>query len=116
MSNQSQPKPKKPQTKSKRININYKGQWRQILKEVDKEKVPLNLLDCMVLKLIDGTKVTISVKKLIDNNVDIDAIEEKITEKLSALDHMITDIDFFISIERVNQVVKPITDEILKDL
>lgn len=115
MSNQNQ-NPKKLQPKSKRINVNYKGQWRQILKEVDKEKVPLNLLDCMILKMIDGTKVTISVKQLIEKGVDIDAIEETITEKLSALDHMISDIDFFISIERVNEVVKPITDQILKDL
>jgi hypothetical protein len=36
--------------------------------------------------------------------------------KLKALDHIIEDVDFFVSIDDVVNTVQPITDEILKDL
>ena len=114
MSNQN-PKPKKP-PKSKRINLNYKGQWREILKDVEKEQVPINLLDCIMLKLLDGTEITIEVKKMLDGGEDGEELQKDISAKLAKLDHLIEQVDFFISIESLDKVIKPITADILKDL
>jgi len=109
------PKPKKP-PKSKRINLNYKGQWREILKDVEKDQVPINLLDCILLRLLDGTEITIEVKKMIDSGVDQEELQKDISEKLAKLDHLINQVDFFISIESLDKTIKPITADILKDL
>jgi hypothetical protein len=114
MSNQN-PKPKKP-PKSKRINLNYKGQWREILKDVEKEQVPINLLDCIMLKLLDGTEITIEVKKMLDSGEDGEELQKDISAKLAKLDHLIDQVDFFISIESLDRIIKPITADILKDL
>ncbi len=114
MSNQS-PKPKKP-PKSKRINLNYKGQWREILKDVEKEQVPINLLDCILLKLLDGTEITIEVKKMLDAGIDHEELQQDISAKLKKLDPLIDQVDFFISLESLDKTIKPITADILKDL
>lgn len=115
MSQQQNPKPKKL-PKSKRINLNYKGQWREILKDVEKEKVPINLLDCIVLQLLDGTEITVEVKKMLDSGEDGEQLQKDIAAKLAKLDHLISQVDFFISIENLDRVIKPITADILKDL
>lgn len=114
MSNQS-PKSKKP-PKSKRINLNYKGQWREILKDVEKEQVPINLLDCISLKLLDGTEVVIEVKKMMDSGIDHEELQRDISTKLSKLDPLIDQVDFYISLESLDKTIKPITADILKDL
>lgn len=115
MSNQKQPKPKR-HPKSKRINLNYKGQWREILRDVEKDQVPINLLDCIILQLLDGTEITIEVKKMLDAGEDGEELQRDISEKLAKLDHLIKEVDFFISIESLDRVIKPITADILKDL
>lgn len=114
MSNQ-EPKPKK-QPKSKKVNASSRNQWRKILKEVDKDQVPVHFLDSMVLYLNDGTEITIKVREAVESGADHETIHEEITQRLAKLDHLIKTIDFFISIETVNEIVQPLTDQILKDL
>ena len=53
---------------------------------------------------------------MLDSGTDIGELEEYITEKLAKLDQYIKDVDFYISIETVNEIVQPITNQILKDL
>lgn len=108
-------KPKRPR-KSKKVKVDRREQWKLILKDVDKDQVPINFLDSIELNLIDGTNVIIDVKHEIDSGMDPDILHQNITQKLTELDHMITDVDFFISIEKVDAIVQPITNEILKDL
>lgn len=111
----SNPKLKK-HPKSKRINVSGKVEWRRILREVDKDHVPINFLDTIVLHLLDETEVTIEVKKLLDSGANLDTLEQDISKKLSDLDQYIKDVDFLISVDAVNEIVKPLTNQILKDL
>lgn len=111
----SSQKPKKL-PKSKRINLSYKGQWREILKDVEKEQVPINLLDCILIKLVDGTEVTIEVKKILEDGGDGEELQKEIAKKLSVLDHLVDRVDIFISIDSLDRMIKPITADILKDL
>jgi hypothetical protein len=48
--------------------------------------------------------------------MDPDDLEYDIKAKLQALDNIINDIDFFISVKAVARVVQPATDELLKNL
>lgn len=114
MSNQQ---PKKPrQRKSRRLNVTSKAKWESILKEVRKEEVPISVLQSMVVNLRDGTSVVIDILELLAEGQDPDDIEREINTKLVALDHIIQDVDFHISVDSVAKAIQPITDKLLKDL
>lgn len=109
--------PKKPrQRKSKRLNLNKKSQWERLLKEVKKEQVPITCLESICVNLKDGTAVTVDIKQLLAEGYNPDALEQEINQKLEALDEIIDDVDFYISVESVAKTVQPITDNLLKDL
>lgn len=107
---------KKSRSRLKKINISTRDQWKKILKEVEKKEIPVTLLQSMNVNLIDGTVVNIDIKELINEGNDPEIIEELLDVKLKALDPIILDVDFFVSIEDVVKLVQPITDNILKDL
>jgi hypothetical protein len=110
-------KPRKnPRPKLKKINVSARDQWKKILKDVEKQEIPVTLLQSITVNLIDGTRVNIDIKELINEGNDPELIEEMLDSKLKALDHIIEDVDFFVSIDDVVNTVQPITDEILKDL
>ena len=112
----SEQKPKKSRPKSKRLNLNTKAQWESILKSVEKKEVPIQMLNSLSVNLKDGTIVDINIKQLLDDGNDPDELENSIKQKLHALDDIITDIDFYISVAAVQKIVQPATDEILKNL
>jgi hypothetical protein len=110
----SEQKPKKP--KSKRLNLNSKAQWESILKSVEKKEIPISLLESVAVNLTDGTIVNINIKELLDEGNDPDVLEKMLKTKLTALDYIIEDIDFYISVTAVQKAVQPATDELLKNL
>jgi hypothetical protein len=110
-------KPKKERRpKLKRINVSAKTQWKHILKDVDKDEIPISLLLGLTVNLIDGTKVNIDIKELLKEGNDPEALEDLLDKKLREMDDYIEDIDFYISLDDVVRTVQPITDRILKDL
>lgn len=115
MTNQS-PQRKKPRLKVKKINVSIRDHWKHILREIDKENIPIHLLQAISVNLIDDTKVNINIRELLDNGNDPEILDTAIKAKIKELDHIIKDIDFMISIDAVAELVQPITDEILKDL
>lgn len=112
-----QQEPKKPRRpRSKRLNLNSKEKWEKLLKEVEKEQVPISVLLYITVNLKDGTSVEVNIAELIDEGADPELIESMINDKLEALDHIIQDVDFHISVDSVAKVVQPFTDQLLKDL
>lgn len=112
-----QQEPKKPRRpKSKRLNLNRKDQWEKLLKEVKKEQVPISVLRYITVNLKDGTSVDVDIEMMLDRGADPLVIEQLINEKLEALDEIIKDVDFHISVDSVAKVVQPFTDQLLKDL
>jgi hypothetical protein len=109
-----QPKRKKPRLK--RLNVTTREKWGKILKDVEKREVPITLLESITVHLFDGTQVHIDIKELLMEGMDPDEIERMLNEKLSELDHIIKDVDFFVNIDDVASTVQPITDSFLKDL
>jgi hypothetical protein len=74
------------------------------------------MLESINVNLTDGTIVKINIRDLLDEGMDPDDLEYDIKAKLQALDNIINDIDFFISVKAVARVVQPATDELLKNL
>ena len=113
----AQEKPKKPrQPKSRRLNLNRKDQWEKLLKEVNKEQVPIGVLRYITVNLKDGTSVDVNIAEMITEGADPEEVEKIINAKLLALDDVIEDVDFHISVDSVAKVIQPFTDKLLKDL
>jgi hypothetical protein len=106
--------PRKP--KSRRINIDSRDRWKQLLKQVNKDEVPVSMLEKIHVNLIDGSQVEIDILELLEEGMDPDFVRDEINERLQKMDHIIKDVDFFISIEAVVKTVQPVTDNILKNL
>jgi hypothetical protein len=112
-----QPKlPKKTQRNSKKITLNHAKRWKDIVEDVDKREVPVSILQEIVVKLIDGTNISIDVKKLMNEGMDPLEIEEMLDMKFNELDAYIQNVDFLIDIEKVVKTVQPETDKVLKGL
>ena len=113
----NQQEPKKPRRqKSKRLNLNRKDQWEKLLKEVNKEQVPIGVLRYITVNLKDGTSVDVNIAEMLEDGAEPAFVEKLINSKLEALDDVIKDVDFHISVDAVSKVVQPFTDQLLKDL
>ena len=110
------PRKRKQPLKLKKINVSEKSQWREILKDIDKDEIPIELLLSIKVRLIDGTEVNIDVKELLQKGHDPIDIQNSLDLKFQEIDAYIEDIDFYVSIDEVVKTVKPLTDQILKDL
>jgi chaperonin GroEL (HSP60 family) len=108
------PQPKRP--KSKKLNISKKKEWESLLKEVEKLDIPIEMLEAIVVNLKDGTQVSIEVKELIAEGYDPEELRNHLDERLDSLDHIIDDVDFYISVEEVMKAVEPATGNLLKNL
>ena len=110
-------KPKKPQRKkAKKVNMTVKKRWQDIVNDVDKNKVPVTVLQRIVVRLIDGTDLSIDIKQLIRDGLDESEIEEMLDEKFEDLDQYINNVDFFVDLDKVVNTVQPETDKVLKGL
>jgi len=111
------PNPKKQRkNKQSRLNITRKQIWERIIKDVEKQEVPLHCIDFIKINLSDGTEITLDIEQLISEGNDPEFLERTINEKLETLDDIIKDVDFMISVEKVAKTVQPVTDRILKNL
>jgi hypothetical protein len=108
-------KPKKPQ-RSKKITLSVSKRWKDIVEGVDKKEVPINILQEIVVKLIDGTNISVDIKKLLSDGMPENEIEEMLDSKFIELDAYIKNVDFLIDIEKVVDTVQPETDKVLKNL
>jgi len=107
---------KKSQPKAKKINVSEKARWREILKDIDKDEIPVDLLLAIHVHLIDGTEISINIKELLAEYDSPGTVESILDEKLKNIDEYISNIDFYVNIDDVAKTVQPITDRILKDL
>ena len=113
----SQQKPKKPrQPKSKRLKLSKKEEWTRILKDVEKNEIPVHFLKSITVNLLDGTSVEVNITQLLSEGLDPETIEQRLNEQLVKLDDYIEDVDFYINVDSVSRTVQPFTDELLKDL
>ena len=113
----SQQKPKKPrQPKSKRLKLSKKEEWTRILKDVEKNEIPVHFLKSITVNLLDGTSVEVNITQLLSEGLDPETIERQLNEQLVELDDYIEDVDFYINVDSVSRTVQPFTDELLKDL
>lgn len=111
-----QQNPKKQKTRSKKLNLNSKTKWKNIVKDVDKSEVPIHVLEKLIVYLKDGTEVIIDIKEIIREGVSLEDLELHVNQRLKDLDFYIKNVDFFVDLDSVERTVQPVTDKILAKL
>jgi len=110
------PPKKRPQPKAKKVKLSKRAEWQQILKEVDKDEVPVSVLQYIKVNLEDGTIVDINIQELLAEGYSPEEVQSRLNERLSSLDEYIVDVDFFIDIDATAAIVQNVTNILLKNL
>lgn len=107
---------KKNRAKPKRITINNYAEWDDIIASVEKDTIPIDFLENIVINLLDGSQVMIEVESMIKSGADPEKMQQEIEDKLHKLDIYIDDVDMYVSVDEVAKLVEPITKKILKNI
>lgn len=90
--------------------------WEHILDDVDKQKIPIEFIKKIILKLEGKKQQTINIEKLLEQGLDPTQVEEAISNKLFELDNLITQLEFILNIQKIAEIVQPETDRLLSHL
>lgn len=91
-------------------------QWEHIIDDVDKQKIPVEFIKKLVIKLNNKRQQTINIKKFLDQGLAPEQIEEAVSRKLAEYDDMILSVEFVLNIESIAETVQPETNRLLKKL
>ena len=89
-------------------------QWEHIIDDVDKQKIPVEFIKKMVLKLPGKRQQTINVKKFLEQGLEPEQIEMAISKRLEDYDEEVLSVEFVLNIEAIADVVQPETDKLLR--
>ena len=98
------------------MSPNFFDKWEHILEGVEKNRIPIQFVKKIVLKLRGKRQHTININSLIRQGLDPNHIEELVNKKLCELDDDIVNLEFILNIESIAETVQPETDRILSGL
>jgi hypothetical protein len=90
--------------------------WERLLEDVDKQKIPVEFIKKIILKLVGRKQHTINIQRLMEQGLYPDEIEDVISTKLIELDDLVVGIEFILNVESIAEIVQPETDRILNGL
>lgn len=90
--------------------------WERLLEDVEKQKIPVEFIKKLVLKLEGKRQHTINIEKLLNQGLDPDQIEEVVSRKLHELDDVVVSIEFILNVQSIAETVQPETDKLLSGL
>jgi septum formation inhibitor MinC len=90
--------------------------WEHILEDVEKNKVPVQFIKKLIIKLQGKKQQTINIQKFLSQGLDPEQIEEAVSRKLNELDEFITSVEFVLDVQTIADTVQPETDRLLNKL
>ena len=90
--------------------------WENLLQDVDKQKVPIEFIKKIILRLQGKRQRTINIEKLLDQGLDPDNVEDIISRKIIDLDDDVIGIEFLLNVQSIADIVQPETDKLLNGL
>ena len=90
--------------------------WENLLQDVDKQKVPIEFIKKIVLRLEGKRQRTINIEKLLDQGIDPEHVEDIISRKIIELDDEVIGIEFVLNVQSIADIVQPETDKLLNGL
>jgi hypothetical protein len=90
--------------------------WEHILEDVEKNKIPVQFIKKLIIKLEGKRQQTINIQKFLEQGLDPDEIESVVSRKLDELDDMIVSVEFILNVQSIADTVQPETDKLLGKL
>lgn len=90
--------------------------WEHILQDVEKNKIPVEFIKKLIIKLQGKKQQTINIQKFLQQGLDPDQIEDAVSRKLDQLDDMIVSVEFVLNVQSIADAVQPETDRLLGKL
>ena len=90
--------------------------WEHILEDVEKNKIPVQFIKKLIVKLQGKRQQTINVEKFLQQGLDPDQIEDAVSRKLNELDDQIVSVEFILNVQNIADTVHPETERLLGKL
>jgi hypothetical protein len=92
------------------------AKWEHILEDVEKQKIPIQFIKKLIIKLQGKKQQTINISRMLDQGLDPDQIEEAVSRKLFELDEQVVSVEFVLNVQSIADTVQPETDRLLNKL
>ena len=90
--------------------------WEHILEDVEKNKIPVEFIKKLVVKLQGKKQHTINIEKFLTQGLDPEQIEDIVSRKLQELDESVVGVEFILNVQSIADTVQPETDKLLNRL
>ena len=92
------------------------NKWEHILEDVEKNKIPVQFIKKLVIKLQGKKQHTINIQKFLQQGLEPEDIETAVSRKLEEMDDMIVSVEFVLNVQSIADTVQPETDKLLGKL
>lgn len=90
--------------------------WEHILADVEKQKIPIQFIKRIIIKLQGKRQQTINIERFMKQGLIPDQVEEAVSRKLQELDDQIVSIEFDLNVQSIADTVQPVTNDFLSKL
>jgi hypothetical protein len=97
------------------MSPDFISQWEHIIDDVDKQKIPVEFIKKLIIKLNGKRQKTINIKNFLEQGLGPDQVEEAVSRKLQEYDDDIVSVEFVLNIESIAETVQPETDKLLRN-
>lgn len=98
------------------LSEEFLSRWEDLVEDVNKTDVPVDCIKRVVIKLKDGRRRYLNMSTLRKKGLDPLELEGVLNQKLEEYDSQIANVDFFVDVEQVADIVQPETDKMLGGL
>jgi hypothetical protein len=98
------------------MSPDFIDKWEHILEDVEKNKIPVEFIKKLIIKLTGKKQQTINIQKLLQQGLDTDQVEDAVSRKLHELEDLIVSVEFVLNVQSIADTVQPETDRLLGKL
>jgi len=98
------------------MSPDFIDKWEHILEDVEKNKIPVEFIKKLIIKLEGKKQQTINIQKLLQQGLDPDQVEDAVRRKLHELEDLIVSVEFVLNVQSIAETVQPETDRLLGKL
>lgn len=98
------------------MSPDFIDKWEHILEDVEKNKIPVEFIKKLIIKLTGKKQQTINIKSLLQQGLNPDQVEDAVSRKLNELEDSIVSVEFVLNVQSIADTVQPETDRLLGKL
>jgi hypothetical protein len=98
------------------MSPDFIDKWEHILEDIEKNKIPVEFIKKLVIKLTGKKQQTINIQRLLQQGLDTGQVEDAVSRKLHELEDLIVSVEFVLNVQSIAETVQPETDRLLGKL